>query len=828
MTIETSRRDALALTGTFTAATALTLALPAGRAAAATVTAPLPTSGRDQPFDTGWRFRKGEGAGLEATTLDDSGWRAVDLPHDWSIEDVPGGVGPFDRTAIGKTATGFTTGGEGWYRKRFRLAGIAPDARVEILFDGIYCDSEIWLNGHSLGANVHGYIPVAVDLTPHLDRTGDNVLAVRVRNIGRNSRWYSGSGLYRQVTLDVLPPATRITRWGVGAWTRRLAKGRAEIAVSTQLDNADAALTLVTCLRDASGKVVAEASAPASATVEQTLSVRAPRLWSPESPALYSLETEVRRGATILDRLTQSYGIRIVTFDPHRGVAINGASTKLRGGCIHHDNGLLGACAYPDADDRRIRLLKARGFNAIRSSHNPTSRSLRDACDRIGMLLIDEAFDMWHVPKEKEDYSHQFPTDWERVVRAMVLSARNNPSVILWSIGNEIPSRSTAEGVEWSWKLANAVKRLDQSRPVTAGLNGVLGPVQKAGTDTARPGHAGKADNASTLFLDVPGYNYRIDDIEVEHGPHPERIVYASETFPRDVFDYKALMDRAPYFAGEFVWTAMDYLGEAGIGAAVNLKKGRPAFYMAGYPWVNAWCGDIDLIGEQKAQSYARDVAWGLSGLEIGVQRPVPDGMFENIALWGWSDELQSWTWPGSEGQAIAVRLYSSGDKVELRLNDAVIGSKTLTAKDKMTAEFTLPYAPGRLEAVAWKGGKQIGLRVLETVAAPAKLRLRPESTSGRKDRDALTYIPIAIVDAQGRLIPDDKRRITLTIDGPADLVAFGSANPQAVGSFQSKDAESFHGRAVAILRSQGTAGTVRITARSEGLESASAVVTLG
>ncbi|HEX7742966.1 MAG TPA: glycoside hydrolase family 2 TIM barrel-domain containing protein, partial [Sphingobium sp.] len=502
-------------------------------------------------------------------------------------------IGPFDKKAIGATATGFAVGGEGWYRKHFRVDGFPADARVEIVFDGIYLESDVFLNGRKLGGNVHGYLPFSVDLTPHLDRKGDNVLAVRVRNLGRNSRWYSGSGLYRPVTLDILPAGTRIARWGVAAWTRTLSGGAAEIDVTTTLEDVAGEGQLVTRLVDVNGKVVAEASSIAGPEVKQTLKVRGPRLWSPDAPNLYRLETQVRRGGKVVDQLTQPFGVRIVTFDPQRGMAVNGKVMKLRGGCIHHDNGLLGARAFADADDRRVRLMKARGYNAVRSSHNPASRSLRDACDRLGMLLIEEAFDAWHERKEPQDFSVQFRDHWQEVIRGMVLSARNSPSVIMWSIGNEIPYRATDEGVQWEWRLANAVRRIDPTRPVTAALNGGLGGEMIAAEGTARPGFAGKVDNASTLFLDVPGYNYRFADIEREQVKHPDRIVYASETFPREVFDYRGLMDRAPYFLGEFVWTAMDYIGEAGLGATVRLKAKSAPFYFATWPWVNAWCGDI-------------------------------------------------------------------------------------------------------------------------------------------------------------------------------------------------------------------------------------------
>ncbi|MBW8785510.1 MAG: DUF4982 domain-containing protein, partial [Novosphingobium sp.] len=483
------------------------------------------------------------------------------------------------------------------------------------------------------------------------------------------------------------------------------------------------------------------------------------------------------------------------------------------------------ACAYPQADERRIRLLKARGFNAIRSSHNPASRSLRSACDRLGMLMIDEAFDMWHVGKNPDDYARYFPTDWEVPLTAMVLSARNSPSVIMWSIGNEIPSRSTPAGVEWEWKLANTVRRLDPTRPVTAALHGVLGPLLKVSAATARPGRAGEIDNAAAIFLDVPGYNYRLEDFEREHPAHPARVMYGSETFPKEAWDYVKLTERAPYALGEFVWTALDYLGEAGIGASANVPAGGLPIYRAGWPWVVAWCGDLDLIGLQKSPSLFRDVAWGLSPLEVMVHRPIPEGMTEVVSTWGWPDELPSWNWPGNEGKALAVRLYTAGDRVELRLNGAKVGEAALKPEDKLRAEIKVPYAPGTLEAVAYAGGREIGRRRLETVGTPVRLRLRPESPRSGHSRQDVAYIAIDVLDGAGRVVPEGEVPITLVLDGPAVLAGFGSGNPHAVGSFQSPTARSFRGRALAILRGTGRTGAVQVRASSASLGGATAMV---
>ncbi|MBU6267623.1 MAG: DUF4982 domain-containing protein [Sphingomonadales bacterium] len=817
------RREVLAL-GAGAAVASL-----AGIPAAATAATVVQPGGRAQPFDNDWRFHRGEGTGLEAAVLDDSGWRGVDLPHDWSIEDLPGAtapdqLGPFDKHAIGGTATGFAVGGEGWYRKRFRVG--PADARVEVLFDGVQGECDAWLNGTHLGTHHHTYAPFALDLTPALNRAGDNVLALRVRNLGKHSRWYSGAGLTRQVTLDVLPAGARLARWGVGAWTRRFENGLAEIDVTTRIDSADPALILVTRLRDAAGTVVAEARGPAVGEAKQTLRVRGPRLWSPDAPNLHALETELRRGDTVVDRITQDFGIRIVTMDATRGLQINGSRVVLRGGCIHHDNGLLGACAYPDADERRIALLKARGYNAIRSSHNPASRSLRSACDRLGMLMVDEAFDMWHVGKNPDDYHLHFPTDWEVPLTAMVQSARNNPCVIMWSIGNEIPERSSPAGIEWEWKLANAVRRLDPTRPVTAALNGLLGPLVKAGAQTARPGKAGQVDNAAAVFLDVVGYNYRLDDIEKDYAAHPDRVVFGTETFPRDAWDYRELAARAPYMLGEFVWTAMDYLGEAGIGQTTQVAATNKApFVMGAWPWNNAWCGDIDLIGGQKPPSLYRDVVWGVSPLEMMVQRPIAPGMREAISNWGWADELPSWSWAGNEGKPMAVRLYTPGDRVELLLNGVKVGEAALPAAAKLRAEITVAYAPGVLEAVAYSGGRVIARKRLETAGPAARLRLRAERVQAAKGRQGLAYLGIEVVDAAGRVLPEDQRALRLAISGPAELAGFGSANPKAVGSFQSPRAQSFRGRALAILRGRGSAGIVRVTASADGLPAASTTV---
>lgn len=778
---------------------------------------------RDQPFDEDWLFRRGEMEGQEQPTLDDAAWQRIDLPHDWSIEDAPSGaaslqVGPFDEKAVGGSATGFTNGGEGWYRKRFSVDHLPADTRLLVEFDGVSVECETWINGVPLGKHRHGYAPFWFDLTEHLVRARDNVLALRVRNLGSNSRWYAGSGLYRQVRLHTVPNGTRIAQWGVAAWTRRIVGGVARVDVTTTIDGGDSTALLVTRLRDASGRIVAQASAPAIGAVRQQLSVRGAHLWSPGDPYLHRLESEIHRGGAVVDRMVQPIGLRIVAMDSSRGLTVNGERIVLRGGCIHHDNGLLGACAFADSDERRLRLLKARGYNAIRSSHNPASRTLRQACDELGMLLIEEAFDMWHVAKLPDDHARNFPDDWRQVIDAMIRSARNNASVIMWSVGNEIPDRSTPEGMHWAWLLANRVREIDPTRPVTAALNGVLGPLMKADTQVLGQNRPGKPDNASTLFLDVAGYNYRLDDFERDHSEHPARIMYASESYASEAWDYVTLTKRAPYVLGEFVWSALDYIGEAGIGGSAVLPIGKPPSGAPSWPWVISWCGDLDLIGDQKPASRFRDVAWDKSLLEIAVQRPLPAGNYEFISPWGWSDELPSWTWPGMEGQSLNVRLYTPGDKVELRLNGTKVGEAPLTPAHKLRAEIKVPFAPGRLEAVAFRGGREIARRQIETVGPPTRLRLTPERPVAVRGRQTLCYIGVEVLDAHGRLVLDAERRIRLEVSGPVRLIGFGNGNPQATGSFRSVEAKSFRGRAMAILRATDDSGEARIEARGDGL----------
>jgi beta-galactosidase len=378
--------------------------------------------------------------------------------------------------------------------------------------------------------------------------------------------------------------------------------------------------------------------------------------------------------------------------------------------------------------------------------------------------------------------------------------------------------------------LANEVHRLDPTRPVTAAINGFAGRSVTPSAQTARAGFAGVPDRTSVLFLDVMGYNYKLDNYEADHQLFPKRVFFGSESFPKDMAAIWDLTDKTPWLIGDFVWTAMDYLGEAGIGgsAVVTAKDAEnPMMLMGAWPWMNAFCGDIDLIGAQKPPSLARDVMWGISPLEIAVQRPIPDGKVEALRFWGWSDEQPSWTWPGAEGQTLNVRIYTVGDRVELRLNGRTLDSKQVTATDLKRIEFTAPYESGVLEAISFRNGKEIARKRLTTVGAATAIRLSPERSKNGAARGDISYVRIEVVDAQGRVVPDATNNIQLSVTGAAELIAYGSANPLAVGSFQATAAQTWHGRALAIVRGRGRAGRVMIEAHAEGVRSGNAELRL-
>lgn len=795
--------------------------------------AAVPAPDRLQAFNDDWRFARGEVAGADAAEFDDSQWRRLDVPHDWSIEDLPQGssgptgatwaetngamcTGPFDMYASeGQSATGWTVGGIGWYRKRFARPQVPAGGKAELRFDGVYMNCDVWMNGTHLGNHPYGYTEFAFDLTPHL-RDGENRVAVRVDNKGRNSRWYSGSGIFRKVWLIFAGPL-RIPTHGVSITTPQPSSDAALVNIAVTVENGGASAansTVRARLLDASGTVAGETQkrvsvpAGAGATAVCTVRLNTPRLWSPADPHLYRAEVVVESDGKVADAATLHAGIRGVEIDAEHGLRINGASIKLHGGCAHHANGPLGSASIPRADERRVELLKASGFNAIRTSHNPPSPAFLDACDRLGMLVIDEAFDCWEEGKNPQDYHLYFKNWWQRDLASMILRDRNHPSVILWSIGNEIPERATPEGVQLGQEMAAYVFHLDPTRKVTAAINGGYG----------RLGQTWKDMQPAFTYLGVGGYNYQWEQYEKDHAGFPERVMVGTESFPEQAYQNWNVIDRSSWVIGDFVWTAIDYLGESGIGhSTIQRGPGQDSFN-APFPWFNSYCGDIDLIGNKKPQSWFRDVVWRRSQVEMAVQRPVPKDWTERISRWGWSDELRSWTWAGQEGSPMTVRVYTRGDSVRLLLNGKQIGSNQLSASDALRTEFTVPYAPGELKAVAYRNGQEIGTIAFTTVGKPHSLRLAPDRKMIRASRDDLSYVMVTVLDENGQPVPDAVIPVSFTVSGAGEIAAVGNADPRDMASFHQPQRNTFHGQCVAILRPTGQSGTIHLRAESPGL----------
>lgn len=727
-------------------------------------------------------------------------------------------VGPFDSALSGGGgSTGFFVGGTGWYRKHFILEPSASGKRVAVCFDGVYMNADLWLNGHHLGNHPYGYTSFVHDLTPYLNPAGqENVLAVQVKNVGKNSRWYSGSGIYRHVRLEIDDPV-HVPVWGVFVTTPDVSKTNASVQVATTIQNArdeEALIRLRTRLLDAEGKTAAtketEVRVPAGGKQEfsQLFSVKNPELWSLDHPALYRAQVELVEGQRMLDQYETTFGIRSIRFSVEKGFELNGEVVKLKGGCMHHDNGPLGAAAIDRAEERRVQLMKAYGYNAIRCSHNPPSPAFLDACDRYGILVMDEAFDCWEEGKNPEDYGKYFKEWWQRDLESMVLRDRNHPSIILWSIGNEVPQRATARGRVLTKQLSDEVRRLDPTRPVA---EAICAPWD---------GQTWAATATDFSFLDVGGYNYQWRQYVPDHEKFPERIIVGTESYPLEAFEnWQAVLDN-PYVIGDFVWTSWDYLGETGLGNAV--LDNEPS--ANSLPWFNAFSGDIDLCGFKKPQFYYREVIWGESLINMAVHAPIPEGRRESVSAWGWPDERQSWTWPGSEGRALDVTVYSSCTSVRLELDGKEIATQPVN--EKMIARFKVPYQPGELRAVGLSSdGTPVANTSLRTAGEPAAIRLTADRSTIRVDRNDLAYVTVEIVDEHGEVVPSAEVPVRFVVGGAGELAATGSGSPNDAASFQQPLRKTWRGRCQAILRPRGAAGTITLEAEVDGLKSGKIVV---
>lgn len=799
-------------------------------------------------FNTGWKFIRDSIAGAERLEYDDSEWITVDLPHDFSImdlpgEDGPGQIGPFSNKLGGYgNSTGQTLGGTGWYRKSFTLGKSDAGKTVRLYFDGIYMEADIWVNGKKAGEHKNGYTPFWLDITSFLNDPGrPNLIAVKVVNNGRNTRWYSGSGIYRNVHLTLDEPV-HVAPWGVYVTTPVVSRNSATVNVSVTLrndDRKDKNVSVTVNVKDKNGNLAGSAKSEVTIagksdfTSVHDLELINPFLWSVENPDLYTAEviTKVKNKET--DKYCQKFGVRSIEFSAEKGFLLNNRPVELKGGCMHHDNGLLGSAAFNRAEERRVELMKANGYNAIRCAHNPPSYAFLDACDRLGMLVIDEFTDMWEAYKNPQDYSRFFRKWWRKDLTDMILRDRNHPSIIMWSIGNEVIGSSDTSGLRIARQLASHVKSLDKTRPVTEAVSEFFIP--------------GGWENTIPVFeiVDVCGYQYKWSYYEPDHAKHPGRIMYASESYPLDAFDSWGAAEKLPYVIGDFVWTSMDYLGETSLASSsyvpasqkttfkmpqgFSLPSGMNVFDLmakrpSNWPYFVAGCGDIDITGEKKPQILYRNVIWNDSKLEILVHEPIPEGYAENVSGWGWPREYPSWNWKGNEGKPLQVRVFTKASRVRLELNGKLVGEKNMTPEDKYIALYEVPYQPGELKATALENGRESAVKALKTSGEPSAVRLTADRNKLKSDRNDLAFVKIEIVDENGQLVPQDSVKLEIRLSGNGELAASGNANPKDMASVNRTQINTYQGRAQAVIRPSGK-GQIKLIVDSKGLKSGEVTV---
>ena len=725
-------------------------------------------------FDQGWDFHRGDIDSAQSMTFDDSYWRKLNLPHDWSIENLPGRDTPFDSNAVGEINTGYLTGGTSWYRKTFTVPTDLKGKHFFLEFEGVYMNADVWLNGRHLGYHPYGYTSFGYDISKFLKYGEKNLLAVRVRNEGKNSRWYSGSGIYRHVWMIITGPV-HITHWGTYITTPDITESFAKVRIKNQIVNETdkpASISVITRILDNRNNEVARGTTKdiirnSQSEVVEDIRIPSPVLWSPESPFLYRAVTTVISGkGYVLDSVETKFGIRTLTFNVKQGFLLNGKPTLLKGGCMHHDNGPLGAAAYDRAEVRRVELMKASGFNAVRCAHNPPSRAFLNACDSLGMLVIDEAFDCWEIGKNPQDYHLYFDNWWQRDIESMVVRDRNHPSIILWSIGNEIPERGKPEGVRLARTLGDYVRSLDPTRPVTSAVNGLQ-------------------EDKDPFFaaLDVCGYNYAKDHYVKDHQRVPHRIMVATESFPLEAFDYWMGVLDHPWVVGDFVWTGYDYLGEASIGWLGYPHKGTF------YPWNHAFCGDIDICGWKRPQSYYRDAIWKKDQISLFVTPPKPSFPINPDksawSKWNWDDVVSDWNWKGFDNKPFKVTVYSSCEEAELFLNGRSLGRKPTNRTTRFVAVWEVPYQSGTLTAIGYNKKEKVNSAQLTTAGKPEKINLSSDRKQIKANGEDLSYITVELTDNNGIVNPKADNLVRFAIEGPGLIIAVGNSNPRSTESFQ-------------------------------------------
>ncbi|KJC64687.1 glycoside hydrolase family 2 TIM barrel-domain containing protein [Agreia bicolorata] len=795
-------------------------------------------------FNTGWTVRPKVSpyAQLQAPQGDGI---PVTLPHDAMI------TLPRSEDATSGGRGGYFPGGVFEYSKTFDVPADFADKRVSIEFEGVYRDAMIFVNGVFAGQRPNGYSGFVVALDPYLRYGAENTIRVDAR-AHDDSRWYTGIGIYRDTRL-IVSSLTHIEHGGLQITTPDVDAERAVVAAVVTLRNDSLhtrTVTVVTRIDGPDGVQVAEASSPATIrageglTVRQRFYVPSPSLWNVETPTLYSARAAVVEDAGIQDEQSSTFGIRVLQLDPQHGLRINGHTVKLRGACIHHDNGILGTATIRRAEERRIQLLKEAGFNAIRSSHNPLSPAMLDACDRLGMLVMDETFDMWTEGKSSFDYSLSFPEWWERDVEALVTKNFNHPSVIFYSIGNEIIETGDPLGSALGRQIAEKVRSLDSTRFVTNGINGFVAALRdvvemmhaNAGNaDSSSEGGVNGAMNSAADFmsqinasplvtskteesfsiLDVAGLNYGDSRYLLDKEQFPDRILVGSETFPPGIATYWRLVEDNPHVLGDFTWTGWDYLGEVGIGRVQYADV--PAVFEAPFPWITAWVGDIDITGHRRTISYYRETVFGMRTRPfIAVQRPENYGRPALPGMWAWSDTVSSWTWDAADGTPTLVEVYSDADEVELLINGESQGRERCGRDHAYISRFTVKYVRGDITAVAYTDGTETARTTIATAAQDGiALTATPDRAVLSADDTDLCFIAIEFRDSNGILATTVNDPVTVHVEGPAILQGLGSARPDNPERYDAVEHTSFDGRLLAAVRPTGS-GPITVTVSSE------------
>lgn len=757
---------------------------------------------------THWSFiRIHEGKELPA--------RDIQVPHDWSIEDIPGTLSPFSKTAVSGAAGGYTEGGEGSYST---LLALDSKFRHRVTFQGVFGESEVFLDGEKVAENYYGYTPFSFIIPAGRDSAE---LLLKVSNLGEVGRWYTGSGIYRPVDLERLGESA-IVRDGLIA-RPALADGRWVLTVVAETEeDCDVQFDIIA----PDGSLIASLvrSTEGQRRAEAVVDILDPLLWNPwDSPLssqgcqpLYLLRAQCVGSSG--DPLSVVFGLRDITLSPTEGLKVNGVKTLLKGGCIHHDNGILGACAYDSAETRKIRLLKQAGFNAIRTSHNPPSTALLDACDREGILVIDEIHDEWELPKRKDSYHRHFPRLAVQDAQAMVRRDRSHPSVWCWSIGNEILDCFTRPDI--CLMLKQAVLNCDPTRPVTAGLCRPWWPAPDW-VDWASSSEPG------CRHLDIVGMNYMWKEVRPDHDRHPARLMMQTETYALDAWDSWKSVEECPWNLGDFVWTAQDYIGESGIGQAFAAPN-EPT--QGAFPSHLAVCGDLDLIGDRRTQSYHRESLWrpGVLAATVEVPSHLAKSKLEGHwhPNWGWHQSVSHWNWHGFEGETLTVRVITSCSKAAVTLHGRLLAEKDLPAAGGKDARFEVPYEPGCLEILGWdERGEQRRVRLC-TSGEASRIVLEAENSVVSWERGDLLWLGITVTDSAGVRCHDSDREVTLTVEGPAKLLGLGSASMVDTDSLQDCVHKTHLGRALAVLRPKER-GEVRVRVHSHGLEAGEAVISV-